>query len=124
MIMPKERKIICIVCPLACNMTVAIDDEGNATSVTDNQCKEGKKHALNECEFPGRVLTTTVLTESNVCKLLPVRSNRLFPKDRLMECAHFLAKVKVKPPVKIGQIISPNILDTGADIISTEELLI
>jgi CxxC motif-containing protein len=121
--MPKEREIICVVCPLACRVTVSIDAKGNVLKVTDNQCKEGKEYALNECKFPGRVLTTTVLTEGSVRKLLPVRSNRLIPKDRLMDCAHFLSKVRAKPPVKMGQIISRSILDTGIDVISTDELL-
>jgi CxxC motif-containing protein len=120
---PRENEIICVVCPLACRVKVSMDDEGNVVNVTDNQCKEGKEYAITECNFPGRVLTTTVLTESSVRKLLPVRSNKLIPKGRLMECAHFLAKVRVKPPVKVGQIISPNILDTGINVISTDELL-
>jgi CxxC motif-containing protein len=122
-IVPKENEIICVVCPLACLVTVSIDDEGKVVKVADNQCKEGKGYAVNECKFPGRVLTTTVLTESSVRKLLPVRSNKLIPKGRLMEFAHFLAKVRVKPPVKVGQIISRNILDTGIDVISTDEVL-
>jgi CxxC motif-containing protein len=121
--MSQERKLVCIMCPLGCNMTATIDNKGEIVSLTDDQCKEGKKYATNECKFPGRVLTTTVLTESSVHKLLPVRSNGLIPKGQLMECAHFLAKVRVKPPMSIGQTISLNILDTKADIISTEELL-
>jgi CxxC motif-containing protein len=121
--MPKESEIICVVCPLACRVEVSIDDEGNVLKVTDNQCKEGKEYAISECKFPGRVLTTTVLTERSGCKLLPVRSNKLIPKNRLRECAHFLADVRVKPPVKIGQIIVTNIAGTGVDILSTDELL-
>jgi CxxC motif-containing protein len=121
--MPQKRKIVCIMCPLGCNMTATIDNKGDIISLTDYQCKEGKKYAMNECKFSGRVLTTTILTKSSVCKLLPVRSNGLIPKDRLMGCAQFLAKVRVKPPVKMGQIISRNILDTRVDVISSDELL-
>jgi CxxC motif-containing protein len=121
--MSTERKIICIVCPVGCNMTATIDDEGNVLKVIDNQCKEGKKHATSECKFPGRVLTTTVLTEGSLHKLLPVRSDRPIRKDRLMECAHLLARVKVRPNVSIGQVIVPNIAGTGVDIVSTDELV-
>lgn len=121
--MPKESEIICVVCPLACRVIVNIDEEGNVINVTDNQCKEGKEYAINECKFPGRVLTTTVLTESSGCKLLPVRSDKLIPKNRLLECAHFLAKARVKPPVKIGKIIVRNIAGTGVNMLSTGELL-
>jgi glycerol-3-phosphate dehydrogenase len=58
-----------------------------------------------------------------VHKLLPVRSNKPILKDRLMEYAHLLAKIRVRPPVKMGQIISRNILHTGVDVISSDELL-
>jgi CxxC motif-containing protein len=121
--MSAERKIICIVCPVGCNITATIDDEGNVLKVTDNQCKEGKKHAINECKFPGRVLTTTVLTENSLHKLLPVRSDGPIRKDRLMECAHLLARVKIRPTVSIGQVIVPNIAGTGVNILSTDELV-
>jgi CxxC motif-containing protein len=33
-----------------------------------------------------------------------------------------LARVRVKPPIKLGEVIVPNILDTTADIIATSEL--
>jgi CxxC motif-containing protein len=29
----------------------------------------------------------------------------------------------VKPPIKMGQIIVPNILGTGADLVASDELL-
>lgn len=120
--MAKETEMICIICPLACRVTVTIDDEGNISNVANTLCKEGEKYAIAECKFPGRILTTTVLTESSVRKLLPVRSNKLIPKDRLRECAHFLAQVRVKSPIKMGQVIVSDILNLGADLISTDEL--
>jgi CxxC motif-containing protein len=33
-----------------------------------------------------------------------------------------LANTKVKPPVKMGQVIVANILGTGADLVATDEL--
>jgi CxxC motif-containing protein len=121
--MLKKNEIICTVCPMACGITVTIDDAGDVIEVAGNQCKEGKKYATDECKFPGRVLTTTILTEGSSYRLLPVRSAGRIPKDRLMDSARFLAGVRVKPPVKMEQVIIPNILDTGTDMISTEELL-
>jgi CxxC motif-containing protein len=34
-----------------------------------------------------------------------------------------LAKVKPKPPVSLGHVIVPNILDTGADIVAETDFL-
>ena len=121
--MPKEEQIICIRCPLACLVTVTVGDGGNVLGVANNLCKEGKKYAADECEFPGRILTTTVLTEGSLHKLLPARTSQPIPKERLMEAMRSLSEIKVKPPIRTGQIIVPNIIGTGADLVSTDELL-
>ncbi len=122
--MTKERNIICIVCPLACNIKVTLDNEGTVLIIAGNQCKEGQKYAVSECKFPGRVLTTTVLIENHERRLLPVRSDRPIPKDKLIECACRLVPTRVKPPVKMGQVIMTNIAGTGANMISSDELSI
>jgi CxxC motif-containing protein len=121
--MAKETEFVCIMCPMACRVLVSLDNAGNVLNVTNNQCKEGEKYAVSESKFPGRVLTTTVLTENSIHHSLPVRSNKPIPKTRLMESMHDLYKVKVKPPVKTGQVIVSDILGTDADIVATGELL-
>ena len=120
--MASETEIICIMCPTACRITLTIDDNNAVTDIANYQCKEGKKYAVVEYEFPGRVLTTTVLTEGSPHRLLPVRTDRPVPKDRLMEVMYSLAQVKVKPPVKMGQIISHDVNKTGVDVVATDEL--
>jgi CxxC motif-containing protein len=120
---PKEMEIICVMCPLGCLVTVTIDDKGNVSGVANNLCKEGEKYAIAECKFPGRVLTTTVLTEGSTRKLLPAKTNQPIPKEKLMESMCSLSGIKVKPPIKMGQIIVPNILGTGADLVASDELL-
>lgn len=122
--MPKEQEVICIICPLACVVTVTFDDEGNVLGVANNMCKEGEKYAIAECRFPGRILTTTLLTEGSLRKLLPVKTNQPIPKERLTECMRSLSEIKVKPPIKMRQVIVPDIMGTGADLIATDELLI
>ena len=120
--MVKETEIICIICPLACRVTVNIDEEGTIISANNYLCKEGGKYAIAEYKFPGRILTTTILTEDSSCKLLPVRTSGPVPKERLMEVMYFLSQIKVKPPVTIGQVILPDIRNTGVDLVSTDEL--
>ena len=120
--MSEEQDIICIMCPLACTMTVTIDANGEVLDVANNMCKEGKKYAIDECKFPGRVLTATVLTEGSIQALLPVRSDRPVPKGRLTDCMRSLAEIKVKPPVRMGQVVAPDIAGTGVDVVATDEL--
>jgi CxxC motif-containing protein len=121
--MAKENEIICIMCPLACRITVIMDVQGNITDVANYSCRQGREYAIAECKFPGRVLTTTVLAEGSTRNsLLPVRTNNPVPKDRLMEVMHSLSRVKVRPPVKMKQVIVTNIAGTGVDVVATDEL--
>lgn len=116
-----RREIICIGCPLGCCMTLTISSDGNIENVSGNQCKEGQKQAIAELN-PGRVLTTTVLTERSKRPLLPVRTDKAVSKDQLKAIMRATARMKVKPPVKVGQEIAHNILGTGANLISTGAL--
>ena len=120
--MVKETEIICIMCPLACRVTVNIDEEGTIIGATNYLCKEGEKYAIAEYEFPGRILTTTIVTEGGSRKLLSVRTSGPVPKERLMEVMHSLSKIRVEPPIRTGQVIVPNIRNTGVDLVSTDEL--
>jgi CxxC motif-containing protein len=119
--MAKETRIICIMCPLACRVTVTIDDD-NVVGTADSLCKRGEEYAVAECKFPGRVLTTTVLTEGSSRRLLPVRTAKPVPKDRLMEVMYSLSRTTVRPPILMGQVIVSNISKTGVDVVATDEL--
>ena len=120
--MAGEHEIVCIRCPMGCRVELTVDDEGNVLSVANAQCKEGQEYAMAEYKSPVRVLTATVLTKGSAKKLLPVKTNRPIHKTRLMDCMGYISKIRVEPPVQIGQVIVSDILNLGADLISTDEL--
>ena len=120
--MVKETKIICIMCPLACRVTVTTDDEGKIKSLADYLCKQGEQYIISECQFPGRILTTTVLIEGSSQKLLPVRTDKPVLRTRLMDVMYSLSQIKVKPPIKMGQIIVSDINKMGVDVVSADGL--
>ncbi len=111
--------LICIGCPKGCHLTV---DEENDYKVTGNSCATGAEYGRNELLNPTRVLTTTVLIEGAIHNCLPVKSNGPIPKGKLIDCARYLADVKVQSPVVTGQVIVENILDTGIDVIATKDM--
>jgi len=116
-----EQEIICIGCPLGCRVTLKVGDKGELKGLVGHQCKEGKEYVIHEFEAPARVFTSTVLTEGGG-RLLPVRTDKPIPKSHVNEVMRAVAKVRVKPPVKTGQVIIPNILGTGADLLATGSL--
>ena len=79
--MKKVTEITCIICPLACCVSVAADDEGRIIEVTNFQCKKGKEYAVGEYRSSRRILTTTVVVEKSKHALLPVRTNSAIPES-------------------------------------------
>lgn len=112
-----SREIICIVCPLGCKMTVQFE-ESEVKTVMANQCKKGIRYAQKELTFPGRVLTTTMKTDMDGIPLLPVRSNKEIPLERIMDCMKEISILQISEKVSLGQTIISNILNLGVDIIS------
>ena len=111
-------EVICLVCPLACNITLTIEGE-DIVDITEFQCKKGKEYALQEYKSPQRVLTATVKTTDKTKPLLPVRTTTPIPKKLLIPCMRILAQRKIDSSVKIGQVIVENIMDTGVDVVAT-----
>ena len=54
--------------------------------------------------------------------LLPVRSEKPLPKDKLADCMEEIKKIAVELPVKQYDIIINDILSTGINIVATKDL--
>jgi CxxC motif-containing protein len=117
-----EDKIICIGCPLGCRTTLRIGDRGEVVKVLGYKCKQGRQYVLEEYRNPVRIFTTTVLTENSSQPLVPVRTDRPLMKTKLREATLALVRVKVKPPVRVGEVILPNLLNSGVDVVATDDL--
>jgi CxxC motif-containing protein len=118
-----EEKVICVGCPLGCRTTLRIDHHGDVVKITGYRCKEGRQYVVEEYRSPVRIFTATILTEKSAKSLLPVRTDRPILKSKLKEATLTLVRLKAIPPIRIGQVIVSNILNTGADVIATDDLL-
>ena len=115
-----EKHIICIICPQGCDITV--DGEGDTIrSMTGQLCKQGETYARDEFINPLRILTSTVKISGSTMPLMAVRTNKPISKKLLLRGMEEVKKVQVSAPVKRGDIIIHNILDTGADLVATGE---
>ncbi|MBD7915954.1 DUF1667 domain-containing protein [Clostridium sp. Sa3CUN1] len=112
------KELICISCPMGCHLKVDTDK----LEVTGNTCKRGKIYGINEVTNPVRVVTTTVKIEGGEHTVLPVKTKMPIPKDLNFKCIEELNKITVKSPIKMGDVIIENILDTGVDVIATRDL--
>ena len=107
------KDIICVACPMGCQISVELNDDGEILSVTGNTCKRGDAYARTECTHPERSLTTTVKVSGGVHPVVPVKSAKAVPKDKVKDCVKEIAKLEIKAPVKIGDVVCANILGTG-----------
>lgn len=118
--MAEVRNIICISCPLGCHLVVTKD--GDNISVTGNTCKNGEKYGIEEMTNPKRVIPTTVVCLNGKLPRLPVKTADAVPKGMIFDIMKEINKVEVKAPVKMGQVIIPNVLNTGVDVVATRSM--
>ena len=112
------KKIICITCPLGCEITVS--GEGKTIhSIEGQQCKRGETYARDEFIAPMRIFTSSVRVLGAKAPLVPVRSREPIPKETLLQCVEQLRNLQLTAPVSLYDVVIPNVLNTGVDIVTT-----
>ncbi len=113
-----KRNLICIVCPKGCEISVEYDEATKkVTKMTGHTCRRGEEYARAECISPMRMLTTTIRVKSG--GLLPVRTSKPIPRGLIFECMKVINRSEAHAGAKVGDVIIPDILGTGSDIIAT-----
>lgn len=113
-----EKIITCIICPSSCQITVK-GTEGAIESIEGYTCKRGEEYAKAEYLHPERNLTAIVKAKDYKTPVVSVRTSKPIPKDMQEECMAIIKDIVVEPPYHIGRVVLENILNTGADIILT-----
>lgn len=114
-------KLICINCPRGCHLEVEkVNDE---IKVTGNACKRGLTYAINELTNPLRTVTTTLPIDSIDHRRIPVITSKPIPKGKIMDIMKALKGVKVKAPVKMGDVIVKGVIGLDSDIIASKSIL-
>lgn len=112
------REIICNKCDKNCILSIKKDDE--IMGIEGNLCSEGIEYANMEISDNKGILTTLVRIKGSKLNVVSVKSNKPISKDLWIECSKALSRLYVGAPVKIGDIVCKNILNTGVDIVCTK----
>lgn len=117
----KKKKIVCTTCPLGCKINVIYVDADDIEIVetSGNRCKRGLEFVKQEISDPLRVVVTSVKVENGEIPMASVRSDKPVPLRLMSEIMDIIRKTEVEAPIKRGDIIIKNILNTGCDIIAT-----
>ena len=114
-----EQALICIRCPRGCNLVATVVD-GEVASVTGNACKRGETYARDEVTHPMRVVTSSVPVDgSDLVHMVSVRTKGDVPKGSMSGVIDALRGVRLTAPVRIGDVVVPDVCGTGVDVVAT-----
>ncbi|MEA3454803.1 MAG: DUF1667 domain-containing protein [Candidatus Caldatribacteriota bacterium] len=102
-------------------MTIQSKD-GKITSIIGNACPKGIKYAEGEFINPRRILPTTVKVIGGEFPLVSVKTEKAIPKRLLLKAMAEIAKIEVKAPVEIGQVIKDDLIGTGVSLVATRNI--
>lgn len=115
------RSFTCIMCPQGCDIDVTLDGDA-ITHIEGNRCTKGVDYVTQEIEHPMRNIATSVLVDGGELPLASVRLSNVIPKDRIFDVMDQIRAVEVPAPVHEGDIVIPNVLDLGVDVIVTKDV--
>lgn len=88
--------------------------------VSGNKCIKGidygKKYIINK----KGIFTTIVRIKGSDCTVVPVKSSDIIEKEKWVAISRALCRIYVGAPIKAGDVICKNILNTGVDIICSK----
>ena len=116
-----QRQLTCIGCPMGCQLTATIEN-GVVTAVIGNTCKRGDSYARKECVAPARTVTGTVRVSGGALPVVSVRTAGEVPKEKVLDVARALCRVHLTAPVQAGDVVIPNVLGTGVDVVATRSV--
>ena len=113
-------KTICINCPKGCELEVAKMADGTV-AVSGNACPRGEEYGRNELVNPTRMVTGLVRV-AGMRKPLPVKTKTAVPKGKIDAVLFAMHQTTVQLPVKIGDVVIPDVAGTGVDVTATANM--
>ena len=76
--------------------------------------------AHDECTHPMRTVTSTVRAKDG--RVVPVKTNRTIPKERMFDLMKEINAATVALPAHIGDVVIADVLGLGADVVVTANM--
>jgi CxxC motif-containing protein len=114
------REFICILCPYGCGLTVELTGT-EIQGISGNRCERGRQYARQEAIRPMRVITSLMRSQDRA-KPFSVKTDIPIPKTCFFDCVNLIRQTRPKAPIHCGDIILRNILDTGANVVATQDV--
>lgn len=103
----KETYVICIECPMGCE--VCVKDNNGELITSGNNCPRGEAYAKAEVITPRRVITTTIKLTNG--KMLAVKTDKAIKKSNMFEIMKIINNTRFDDMFEQGDIVIKNIED-------------
>lgn len=114
------HEFVCIVCPRGCRLRV---DSSKDYEVTGNACPRGIPYGKQEARAPMRTVTSSVKIIGSDELRCPVKTSEPVPKQKMQEVVEAAKKIRIKAPIRLGDVVLENVAGTDADLLATRTLL-
>lgn len=116
-----KKMFTCIICPNGCEIETELKN-GRPVGVTGAACKRGEVYVEQELTNPQRNIATSVFVTGGELPLVSVRLSKVIPKAKIFAVMEKIKQVKLPAPVKMGQVIIPQVLGLDSDVIATKNV--
>ncbi|MCX7845949.1 MAG: DUF1667 domain-containing protein [Dictyoglomaceae bacterium] len=114
------KKFVCVQCPIGCKLIIEIrDDENSIRNIEGYKCKRGVEYAEDEIRDPKRILTTSIKVIGGELPLVSVKTDKPISIKYIKDVMNVIKNYKIKAPIKRGDIIIQNIVNTKVNIVAT-----
>lgn len=121
------REMICINCPIGCNLKVYGDSEENIR-VEGNKCPRGLQYGTDEVLNPKRMVTSSVPLRKDentgIYQMISVKTSEAVPKELIFSVLKEIKSIDLKSKgikkIEVGDILLENVCNTGVDIVATQ----
>jgi CxxC motif-containing protein len=115
------ERLTCVLCPIGCELE--IERAGDVLEVRGGRCEKGESFAAEEIFKPKRNLATSVPLRGTFSRMVSVRLTGPVPRGLIFPILAEIFKLRPDPPVRRGDILIKNVLETGVDVIATRTLI-
>ncbi|NEZ48011.1 DUF1667 domain-containing protein [Clostridium niameyense] len=113
------REFICKGCNKKCILTI---EDNDYKKIKGNECNLGIDYGKLYNNSTKGIFTSLVRVKGSKNNIVPVKTTRPIDRSLWIACSKALSRLYVGAPIKIGDIICKNILNTGVDIVCTKNI--
>ncbi len=115
------EKVVCIMCPLGCEVRVEIEDH-NISQIEGYGCEDGREYAEQEVCSPKRTVMSVIRCFGGNFPTVSVKTSEPVEKKDIDEVMNALSGIEVEAPIKVGDILVKDVGGLNVDIVATRNV--